>query len=167
MNTCEVRIDVEGDHIAHISRLNPLRYRVQEDVVRVYYGRPQEECEVRGTKRGIASRVCVMHADAAGKVTMIERTPLQACMVEWLTDMRTVLSRRLTYMVTHCVQVHIDAYEDGSVKTTVIWALSGQDAHQRERFDDLLERLVPTREAREAITTLMDALRGAPAWKDR
>lgn len=165
MNICEVRINVDGDNMAHISRLNPLRYRVQEDIVRLYYGRPQEECEVRGTKRGVASRVCTMYADSADKVTMLKRTPLQACMVEWLADMQTLLSRRLTYMVTHCVQVHIDAFEDGSTKTTVVWALSGQDAHQRARVDDLLQRLMPGCDG--TVTELLDKLQRDPVWKDR
>lgn len=176
METCEVRIDVAGDHLSHISRLSPLRYRVQEDIVRVYYGRPQEECEVRGDKRGVAARACVMHTELGGAVTMVKRMPLQACMFEWFTDMRTLLSRRVTYMVTHCVQVHVDALEDGSAKTTVVWVLSGQDTHQRARVDDLLERLGDTtprsedasmRPGVQELKDALDSLKGASAWTDR
>jgi hypothetical protein len=166
MNTCDVLIDVPGDHLAHISALDPLRFRVQEDVVRVYYGRPQEECEIRGTQQGLAARVCVMHADPGGEVTLVKRTPLQASMFEWCADATTRLSRRVTYMVTHCIQVRVDAFEEGDVKTTMVWTLSGQDVHQRARVDDVLERLAPG-EATARIKGLLDALKKAPVWKER
>jgi hypothetical protein len=164
METCEVRIDVPGDHLGHISSLTPLRFRAQEDVVRVYYGRPQEECEVKGTQRGLLSRACVVYADA--EVTMIKRRPLQASMFEWAMDMNTRLSRRVTYMVTHCVQVHVEAFEDGLTKSTILWLLSNQDTHQRARVDDILERLAPG-DAVAHIKGVLDALRKAAVWTER
>jgi hypothetical protein len=62
METCEVRIDVPGDHLSHISTdaaFGRGRRRIYTDALR--------KNARSGDQRGVLSRACVVHASTDGK----------------------------------------------------------------------------------------------------
>lgn len=164
MHSCEAHINVPCvDHMVHVARITPLKYRISEDVVKVYGGKPDVTCEAKGADALTIARNTVVYD--VGDVKMIKRWPLPYSSFEWFDAMDEITMKRITVQATHCVRVHIDAYLDAPSKTTIIWKLSKDDVHQEARVLSLVEKLEP--DMLVAYKKSIEALRDAPVWRER
>jgi hypothetical protein len=162
MQVTEVRIDVPcADHMDHVAKLSPLKFRMQEDVVKIYSGKPDVQCTVAGTERLLTSRNATLYS--RGRVAIVKRWSLPSGMFEWFAKMDVETLKRVTVYVTHCVSVEIDAFSDRCSRTTIIWKRSNDDERERERVLTLVEKLEPGDGAASAD---IQAAMNDPVWRE-
>ena len=164
MHSCEVHINIPcNDHMDHIAKISPFKFRMSEDVVKVYSGMPEVDCVAVGTEQLVTARKTVVYN--VGDVKMLKRYPLPNGSFEWFMNMDVVTLKRANVQATHCVRVEIDAYLDSGSKTTIIWKLSKDDNHQEERVMSLVQKLAP--EMTSAYSNSIDVLKRSHVWKER
>jgi hypothetical protein len=136
---------------------------MNEDVVKIYSGKPEVQCTAVGSDNLTTARNTLVYE--AGDIKVNKRWSLPNGSFEWFAKMDTVTLKRMNIQVTHCVRVEIDAHLDSSPTTTIIWRLSGDDDRQEERVMSLIQRLEP--EMLSAYSEGIAELKRAPIWKER
>lgn len=164
MHTTEVYIDIPcDDHLDHTSKIGSMKFRMNEDLVRIYSGKPEITCTAVGTENLTTARNTIVYE--MEDITVKKRWPLPNGSFEWFAKMDIVTLKRMNIQVTHCVRVEIDVHLDAGPKTTIIWKLSGDDDRQQERVMSLIQKLAP--ESYDKYVERIGELRLAPVWKER
>ena len=164
MQTSEVRINIPCiDYLDHVAKISPLKYRMNENIVKIYNGKPEVQCVVVGKNSLTTARCTVVYDNQ--EIKMIKRWSLPNGSFEWFSAMDVVTLKRVNIQVTHCVRIEIDAYLDTTPTTTIIWKLGKDDEYQEERVKSLIQKLAQDKLV--SYSEAIDILKQSDVWRKR